>query len=502
MKKLCFLVCCIYLIINYTNAQEFRYVETIFQSSVITSNIVYGTAAFLNAPFVDETSTTTQNLVLDIYQPQGDALNNRPAIIFAHGGGFATGSRDVDDMVAFCDTFARKGYVTATIDYRQGVEVFDNGNLHYTRAAYRGLQDGRTAVRFLRANATAYGIDPEKIYWGGNSAGSFIGLNSIYLDDDEKPAYAGTNSYTNPLFPFNTIIAPDLGALDIGANLNFNGEPDAVMACWGGVGDTLTIESDNNQAVFLIHGTADQIVPFNSGPPFNLSSISAVYGSNSINTRLNSIGIPAAETYFVQGEGHEFYGVTNGNWSNGTSGNAYWDIVVEKATQFFWEQHKPTANYNYVTNNLEVDFNDLSEGATSWLWDFGDGGTSTAQNPNHTYISEGNYSVQLYIENNLHSWDTISKQISVPQSAIDEIRSVGFFIYPNPTTGLTTLYFDNYLNKETIQIYNQFGQLIVEKKHQCGNQILLDLSPMESGVYFCNLLSTRHKQVQKIIVTR
>ena len=82
--------------------------------------------------------------------PAGDTETNRPTIVFAHGGGFSTGSKSVDDMKAFCDTFALKGYVTVTIDYRQGVEVVDNANLHYNRAAYRGMQDGRTAIRFLR----------------------------------------------------------------------------------------------------------------------------------------------------------------------------------------------------------------------------------------------------------------------------------------------------------------------------------------------------------------
>ncbi len=502
MKKFCYTIFCIFWIVSNISAQDYRYVETIFPVSVITSDIVYGSAPFLNAPYVDETFTTTQNLVMDIFEPQGDVLNNRPAIIFAHGGGFLTGSRDVDDMVAFCDSLARKGYVTITIDYRQGVEVVDNSNLHYTRAAYRGLQDGRTAVRFLRANAATYGIDPEKIYFGGNSAGSFIGLNSIYLDADEKPAYVGETSYINPIFPFNTIIAPDLGGLDVGQNLGYNGEPDAVMACWGGVGDTLTIEPDNNQAVLLIHGTADQIVPFNSGPPFNLSTVSAVYGSNSINTRLNTIGIPAFDTYFVQGQGHEFYGVTNGNWSNGTGGNAYWDTVIVKATRFFWQQHKPTANFNFVTNNLEVNFTDMSPGATSWLWDFGDGSTSTLQNANHTYSSNGTYNVQLYIENNIQSWDTISQKVTVPSSAIDEIEINNFYAIPNPSNGLVTLYFDDFLHQETLQIYNLFGQLIFEKDNQNGDQVLLDLSGLENGIYFCKLATDNHKQVQRIIISR
>lgn len=243
-------------------------------------------------------------------------------------------------------------------------------------------------------------------------------------------------------------------------------------------------------------------MPFNSGPPFNLSTVSAVYGSNSINTRLNTIGLQALDTYFVQGQGHEFYGVTNGNWSNGAGGNAYWDTIIVTATRFFWEQHKPTASFTYVTNNLEVDFTDMSSGAISWLWDFGDGNTSTIQNANHNYMGNGTYNVQLYIENNIQSWDTICQKVTVPQSAIDEINTNNFYVFPNPSNGLVTLYFDDFLHQETLQVFNLFGQLIVEMENQQGDQILLDLSGLENGIYFCNLLINSRKQVQKIIILR
>lgn len=406
----------------FVQGQTYRYTQTVFASSSKTSDVVYGNAPFLNSPYHDESATSLQNLVMDIYVPQGDTKTNRPAIIFAHGGGFSTGSRTVDDMTAFCDTFARKGYVTATIDYRQGVEVNDNGDLHYTRAAYRGVQDGRAAVRFLRANAATYGIDPDKIYWGGNSAGSFIGLNAIYMDEDEKPAYAAAVNYSIGLVPYS---GPDLGNLDVGQNLSENGAPDAVMACWGGVGDTLTIETENNQAVFLIHGTADNIVPFNSGSPFNLSSVSPVYGSNSISTRLYSVNIPAAMTYFVEGENHEFYGVNNGNWENGSSGNAYWDTVVVKATQFYWQQHKPTAAFGFSTDCFTTSFTENGTGAVSYLWDFDDGETSTDQSPSHTFSATGQYRVRLYVENDNASWDTISHLVTIEDNTDPTISCIG-----------------------------------------------------------------------------
>jgi PKD repeat protein len=407
------------LLFQMANAQSLRYVNTIFSQTQKHADVIYGSADFLNSPYVDESITSTGNLIMDIYEPFGDTLTKRPAIIFAHGGGFFDGSRNVDDMEAFCDTFARKGYVTATIDYRQGVQVNDNADLHYTRAAYRGLQDGRTAIRFLRANAAAYGIDPNHIYWGGNSAGSFIGLLSIYMDDVEKPGFANEVDYsvevTDPFggVQFVDYTGPDLGNLDIGNNLTYSGEPNAVMACWGGIGDTNFIQTDNNQPVFLIHGTADDIVPFNSGPPFNLTNVSAVFGSNPINTRLNNLGITDKLTYFVEGEGHEFYGVTNGNWTNNGRGNAYWDTVVQKATSFYFDQHKPIADFSAWIGGLTVEFTSNSSGATKWLYDFGDGNNSISQNPEHTYANSGSYTVFLYVENDMQSWDTVTKVITV-----------------------------------------------------------------------------------------
>ena len=59
-----------------------------------------------------------------------------------------------------------------------------------------------------------------------------------------------------------------------------------------------------------------------------------------------------------------------------------------------------TSDVTTVDINVPVDFTDLTTGATDWLWDFGDGNTSTLQNPSHTYLSAGNYTVSLFAWNN------------------------------------------------------------------------------------------------------
>jgi len=455
--------------------------------------VVYGIAPSVDGFGTVESSTTPQNLLMDVYKPQGDTFTNRPVIIFAHPGGFFSGSKNVNDMMAFCDYFARKGYVTATIDYRLVFSVTDNIALHSTRAVYRGLQDGRTAVRYFRANAATYGIDPNKVYFVGSSAGAFIALHSIYMDQiSEKPTEAGIFPYTNLTAPFSHI-APDLGGLDIGANLSFNGKPDAIISMWGAIQSTNLITPNNNTPVFLIHGETDATVSFNTGSPFGYSSLPQADGSNPINTKLNALNFTNKETYFVAGVGHEFYGASNGTWSNGTGGNSYWPIVLDRSTSFLWKQHKPSANFTSTSSALAVNFTDTSSGATSWLWDFGDGTTSTLQNPSHTYAAIGNYAVSLYIENSNESWDEINRQITISTLGLANNSKGLFQLYPNPTNDKITISLDKLASKVSCQIIDFSGKIVLEQTLYNSQLFNVNVADLASGLYFVKI--TMHESV-------
>jgi pimeloyl-ACP methyl ester carboxylesterase len=435
---------------------------------------------------------------MDIYQPTGDTFNLRPAVIFAHPGGFLTGNRTVDDMNALCDTLARKGYVTATIDYRKGFNLTSNQGLHSVRAVYRGIQDGRTAVRYLRANAALYGIDPNKIYFVGSSAGSFIGLHTIYLDTPaEIPSQTGVVNYFNITPPFNHT-TPNLGPLDIGNNLSFNGKPDAVVSMWGAIQNTNLITSDNTTPVLLIHGEADSTVSFNSGSPFGFSALPVAYGSNPINTRLNLLGFTNHETYFVAGQGHEFHGTSNGTWSNGTGGNSYYPIIVNRITQFFWKQHKPTVNYNWTATTTDVTFTDTSSGSLAWWWDFGDGTFSNEQNPTHTYATPGDYLVKLYVENNIKSWDEITKTVTVPALSTNEQELYSLSVYPNPTKETIQVKWQSNQSELNYQLIDFTGKIIYQNQ-TITNGENISLSNLADGLYFITLYSNNLSKTVKVI---
>ncbi|GLR18552.1 PKD domain-containing protein [Portibacter lacus] len=73
----------------------------------------------------------------------------------------------------------------------------------------------------------------------------------------------------------------------------------------------------------------------------------------------------------------------------------------------------PESVFSFVVNNQSVDFTDLStESPTTWLWDFGDGNTSTQQNVTHTFGAYGNYTTCLTVANNFGS-DSTCQTVSI-----------------------------------------------------------------------------------------
>jgi acetyl esterase/lipase len=100
---------------------------------------------------------------MDIVRPR-DTGQLHPAVVCIHGGGFRAGSRK--GYLAQCIRLAQHGYLAVTVDYRLAPAA------PFTAAVH----DVKAAVRYLRANATRLGIDPDRIGVTGGSAGGHLAL--------------------------------------------------------------------------------------------------------------------------------------------------------------------------------------------------------------------------------------------------------------------------------------------------------------------------------------
>ena len=311
----------ILFIFSYSISQT-RYLDEVFDEVTKTEDIIYGNAPDLPFLFLFEWNTENVDLDMDIYEPAGDTLTNRPVIIFIHSGVFFSGYNELDDVVALSITSAKRGYVAVSMNYRLGINILSSYSGE--RAVYRGVQDASAVVRYLREFYQDYGIDYENIFIWGTSAGSFIGLHLAFVEDDERPEST-----------YGSGEDPDLGCIDCeGNDYIHNSKPKAVISCWGALVDLDMIDQENNIPTIMFHGTLDPVVLFNSGYPFTgIITLPIVYGSNLIHERLNELHIQNA-LYSEEGQLHEYWGTLNGNWFGGPN-EYYYQILYNSYSHLF-----------------------------------------------------------------------------------------------------------------------------------------------------------------------
>jgi len=98
----------------------------------------------------------------DIYVPTG--RGPYPAVVFVHGGGWSAGSPRMEDNVKMLSSLAARGYVVMGINYR----------FHGEAKFPAQIRDTKAAIRWLRSNAEAYGVDRARVGVWGASAGGYL----------------------------------------------------------------------------------------------------------------------------------------------------------------------------------------------------------------------------------------------------------------------------------------------------------------------------------------
>ena len=94
----------------------------------------------------------------------------------------------------------------------------------------------------------------------------------------------------------------------------------------------------------------------------------------------------------------------------------------------------PLADFTFVNSSFDVDFTNLSQHGISYTWDFGDGDSSTEENPTHTYTTTGIYSVVL-IATKCNLEHQITIDVNVGGLGLTNNNKSNFRIFPNPSNG-------------------------------------------------------------------
>ena len=210
-----------------------------------------------------EVYRTVGDVELNIYlcNPEGhSAEDQRPAIVFFFGGGWRAGSPQ--QFLPHCRYLAGRGMVAAVADYRVASR--------HEVTANECVEDAKSAVRWLRANADRLGIDPDRIAAGGGSAGGHLAAATATLPGHD-PDPDGPSPAPNALVLFNpaTVLAP----VDGGPKPS-DEELERFEALAKRVGAPVESMSPYHNLrpglppTILFHGDADATVPFSTANQF------------------------------------------------------------------------------------------------------------------------------------------------------------------------------------------------------------------------------------------
>jgi acetyl esterase/lipase len=537
MRQFLLLITAILIIQTSANAQcGERYKTRFFNNIQVFRDIEYS----LNAPTLIAASLTTEttfnkDLIMDVFMPPvADTVTNRPVVVLGHGGGFINiafmggtslvGTMDNDDVQALADTLAHWGYIAAVIEYRLGFNVGSPSSIQ--RAFWRGAQDMSAAIRFFRKNASWFGVDPNRVFSGGTSAGAFCALYAGFIDAPERMAE------TYQLVP---IFKKDLGALhsrsivELSSFNPFTGTgvtgddvdsiPRGIAAYWGAIEELNWISQGPNQApTIMFHGTSDPIVSNKCNKPFaNVALVApTTCGSYMMDSIMTLHSMPH-EVYYGQGEFHEYWGVLNGNWLPGGP-NAYWSGIIQKTADFFYGIMQPAmpqvtgpdtvqsmTNYSYSIVNPLLNH--------TYCWEITGGvivspvtNGSTIEVQFYNTSSQGMVMGSAVDPARFVSEKGTKSSIVTINAAVDKIKApiVQVKLQPNPAQKQVAIVINSTKEMEgKVLLYNTLGQPVLTQKmyiQKGRNQQVLNVEHLAKGAYFVEVISEEARFVERLVV--
>ncbi|MBL7703954.1 MAG: T9SS type A sorting domain-containing protein [Taibaiella sp.] len=149
-----------------------------------------------------------------------------------------------------------------------------------------------------------------------------------------------------------------------------------------------------------------------------------------------------------------------------------------------------------------IDFSPINpQNVTDYLWDFGDGNTSTLQNPSHVYVTSGSYEVKLFVANDCGAMDTALTINVDPYLGVASVvnNNLDLKVYPVPAQERITIESgDPVVSISSLTMFNTIGQEVISHKKLNTLKTNIDISHIPSGDYFIRIETNKGTQTRKI----
>jgi hypothetical protein len=149
------------------------------------------------------------------------------------------------------------------------------------------------------------------------------------------------------------------------------------------------------------------------------------------------------------------------------------------------------AGFTFSNYGGMIQFNNTSQYADDFYWEFGDGETSTDAFPMHAYPEDGYYTVTLHASGGSCGSDTYSEEIYINYTTIVESSLYPFNLYPNPVTSV--LFFNKNVN--TVEVFNINGQKIQEQT----NTSKVNFDAISAGIYIVKIQDANQIFTRRVI---
>jgi acetyl esterase/lipase len=225
------------------------------------------------------------DLKMDVYLPRAGTTGSgpAPAVLYAHGGGWYSG--DKSEVALLAPGLLSSGYVVASVNYRLAPQ-----NVWPAQ-----IEDVKCAIRYLKAKATLYNLDPARIgLWGASAGGHLVALAGLAEPDAGLEGKGGYPEQSSSVQAVVDMFGP--------TNFTVKPDPDSSPLIEGLLGEKIsqagellkqaspiTYVTKDAPPFLILHGDKDLVVPFSQ--------------SQELYDRLKAAGVPAT-LVTVKNAGH------------------------------------------------------------------------------------------------------------------------------------------------------------------------------------------------------